>query len=326
VLLLGEKHTTAGVGTDAEDARQDVHRWLEDLAFEAPECLDVLVESPYGPGHPDPALPVERLERYKFPLIAVEHAFYSCRDTDLERQERCFSQRLRYHRLNSHEIRDNWAMTQLFFAYDEDVFSKAGLAIQGDYWARRRVLYDFLIGKDTGAEARQLFEQYLAELVRETFILGHDDPRDVAFEVARYMDLYRVFMPSYRRWVDEGLARCPALDRKRFEDVYGDVCMSQPEIAPVMWTIPMDVGCFLELFSRKGEAERRKGPAGCSEGRFAEKRNVIILSGASHTVRYGEFLERYFGARAWNFSSPDIDQQRIVFEPPFDFFGPRAPE
>ncbi len=351
ILLLGESHK---VDTLCQSSlAYSIHRWLIELAIEAPECLDIFCEQVtnkkikketnilgklfgLNKRHKETDEtkhiilthimdPISRryLKNYDSPLDAVRDTFRVCNNLTQGNQGLCPLPSLRYHVVDSRTV---GKMENPFIEMSPKVFELGTKRITfvAEYVnVNHMEIWGYFSGLDRSKTSKQKFEAYSLMLFEGIL----DDPIEY---VNRYLD-------NYFKIIDRTLKKVRNLiDLEKFKDClynasifteptfkdfsgdeYSDIYKSSYLFFSVLYCTQMDVYFLLRWFQ---EYDLKKpGPSGCKDYKVAK--NTIFYGGAKHQITYAEFFKEYFNV------TPDIDiihrdmDQCMFLSEEFDFFA-----
>ena len=326
ILLLGESHYNTGLAkTTGNNDVYEVHRWLSDLAHEAPECLDLMVETPYIT-RPVPiygSWEYPNLGQYQSPLEAIEDIFRSCHTTDIDKKQKCHSPMLRFHYLDFrrwNEINGVGGTYWIFFGIlknQPNALEIAELHLHNQYWERRGDLYNFVLGLDPRPQNQLFFEQYLSDFRHVVY----DDTPETSNSY-RNVD-YRDFLDAFRKLTTKESHKLKGLDWTQALQILSQLYLKMYQsIAFTLFIIPMDLYCLMRIFIQYDSTKMSRGPSGCQALTYTKNKNIIVYAGLSHIDLYRRFIEKYFEIQPTiNILDFKSGHQFIVLDPPFDFFA-----
>jgi len=318
ILLLGERHETSNLCSDTlleENYAYEVHKWLVQIAIDAPSCVDIFTETYYK--NIGKCKEKGKLSTFSAPLSAVECEFERLiNDGDLPPY-------VRYHNI---DIRLLEGIQFPISEWTMKVFSKTNLGGQEGLYmfikitqtrhmfsGQESVLIGHLLTMDRSENARKIHDEFMHELFQKA---------SLAYDKNKYSLIY----DKYVRLIDKEFSKS-SLDKNKtlllLSNIYlRDINKSHFDLYSILLAIPMDLYFLVRLFIKFDETKLQRGPKGCRMKKDVTANNVIVYGGAQHIKIYTEFFESYFNIVEPTLMIGDInnESQCIEFDEPFDFY------
>jgi hypothetical protein len=327
ILLLGDYHTNKYLCTEKSHQDQgmpdgpswpvyDVHQWLGDLAKNAPECLDVFLETQY-------LLPYSQtggkpLKDYENNIEAIEDEFKICLTPIVNVKEKCYSNKLRFHYIDVRLFSEKNIIYNPFVPIsqkpniDRQKLSKQienVLSRLMNEKYNKKTLYSYLLGIDKNDMTEAVFHDFIFELYQ---LMGVP---------INYRGL-KEYMELYFQKIDKELAKMHhSIDKDEFLNTLLEIYL-EPNKSPMnIIGITMDIYFLSRLFIVFDQNKMNRGPVGCRNSQYQQIKNAIVYAGALHIDIYSEFLKKYFTVDPKIDIKQPYNNQCIKLDPPFDFFA-----
>lgn len=347
ILLLGERHDTKGLCSEYDLSLKggriyEVHKWLGDLAKNAPECLDILVEQPFLLNDQEYEKEIDRgtdLISYSSPLAAIIKEFEKCQI--ILKKDPCYSPHLRYHYIDLRRIvTGKSAVVQMgnlvYEGYSTMVKYKFNFPVSWvdvlletdfKYVDDERTILSYVIGVDLSQSSQEIYEQYMISL--------SENLKEQASQIYYGIDLDPftydhkrdfLYMKNLHNKINKEVEKMDtSIDRKEFLETLLNVYLDHQglSLGEKIFLIPMDLYLLTRLFINFDQAKMNRGPPGCHQNKIIK--NAIIYAGWDHTDIYDAFIAEFFGV----YPEIEVDLQMgkksqsqcIKFLQPFDFFA-----
>ena len=340
ILLLGERHSNTGIcpETFCQEKGEnchvyEVHKWLGDLAKNAPQCLDIFLETDYLLPYSKKSVMAYKdnaLKKFDNGINAIESQFRQCLTVEAKQKEQCYSDQLRFHYINVRDYIYNWGkneypITQLYQLkpyFFGQMLKKVDLMYmkeEDNFQKHREIIYSYILGIDRSENAEREFYNYLADLRGQSGMWTPNKDGKVIFY--DNSDAKKYFKKFFENIDKEASKLNPNINKKKFFDILLDIFVTESITRPIMiLDVPMDVYFLLRLFIVFDEKKLYRGPVGCRDSEYVEIKNAIVYGGSAHTDIYSLFLQKYFEVEPQIFVEQDAENKCINFESPFDFF------
>ena len=84
----------------------EVHQWLGDLSKNAPECLDIFLETEYLYASNEEQIGGSPLKNFNNGIAAIKDEFKDCLTNIAKNKDRCYSDHLRFHYIDVRKYQD----------------------------------------------------------------------------------------------------------------------------------------------------------------------------------------------------------------------------
>lgn len=319
ILLLGDRHYNRSLCPSLIDS-YEVHQWLYQLSFMAPQCLDLFVEQSYlkEPPTPSPRSPLKPHQRpliaFNSPLEAIRETFHECYQVNKQQCHKQFHQ-LRYHYVDLRQMIGggsplivNWILQhRKIFRYYNPKFNDL-----------RSTIYHYLLTLDQSKRAREYYLSYIHDIYAAFPEIRSDNLPFDLFSNDAYLYRYFILIRKELRKLD------PLINQQQFLLTLCQVYMDDPPeyLMRHLLCIHQDVYLLLRLFMVYDPKKIiSRGPLGCRYDDYHQNKNIIVYTGSLHTQYYKRFLWKMFQIQPTLFQNPsEDDYQCLEFEQPFDFF------
>lgn len=294
-LFLGEFHETRSLCKNGYST--EVQDWLYDLSQEAPECLDLFVETKYILEETEPfyELTYGGLKNFHNPAEAILQNFRNCN----VRHNKVCRDNLRFHFVDAryflfsgHKVSNplsNFAQLTYSYKRTADI----------SYFASRvHELIAFLVygWNRQNFHGENLFQYLIATLTDEISNTSYTSREFV--ETTKYLELYFDL-------IRKELTKLP--DKTRFLSVFyelklRDIIEQDPnDLIVLLWglaLIPMDLYTLIRMFIVFEESKMQRSPAKCRK--TSSPKYIIAECGYFHAKFFNSFISTYFDIK------PDI--------------------
>jgi hypothetical protein len=298
ILILGEFHDFNK--SCKSQPFYEVQDWLYDLSQDAPECLDIFIESAM---HTEQKTTnIAKFHNFVSPLETVEEQFY---DFLTQRQ-------------NSNTTRYHFVDVRVYSENSEQYSKLLAMAIdekddKQDFYNRWKpyltMIRDYYIGftsRKNRVDSEMMTKQYISEI----FKLVYDKHiTDVTLH-QMHNEILRV-QSFIKRQLRKSFLFVPKL--KEITSKWEAVTFLS------ILNIGMDIFLLCRIFSSFDKYKMNRGPLYCQSSKFQIPKNIIIYCGDAHQKFYTFFLKQYFNI------TPKIQlhctaSKCLTFSPGFDFF------
>jgi len=277
ILLLGEYHLKLNNNDILDKQSIFVHNWLADVISKSSKCIDLMVEQEYlfyddyiGD------IPGESSMGY------VIKKFYDCYSKNKQKCRKLYPN-LRYHYI---DLRNEviWLLVKYI---DEDLRFIKELSNTNYINKVLRVSFEYLVGENVDLIIVNDFIEKLHKYNNKIFKKEGDTLKKLKIDTKDAFD-------EYRDLICKSLSKCPFIYKKikiiisAFIEAYTSTKID-PLISLVC--IPMDLYCIIRMFQNYDINKLQNGPPKCIDSIYGINRNIILFTGAVHTMNYMTVLK-----------------------------------
>lgn len=311
LLILGEKHDMDSICQEHPDV-QEVQNWLWDLAKDAPECLDLFVETFYR--EPPDFANLGDFKTNVAPLASIRSIFEDCSMNNKE----C-PKALRYHfvDIRSFHEKDTAYVDLLNLVLNHVKLDTEKLQEFYTKWGKNiNNVRDYILGftNDHKDETREFMQDLFFHTYPQQTIHQH--------VIQSLMHEIEFIRKAIRRQLKKSILFMPQVQEvivKYAKETF------QTHILNII-SRAMDIFLLARLFSQFDKNKMHRGPSFCQSLEFRKVKNAIIYCGDDHQSFITFFIEQYFHIKPAHSSFcnfDDVTNQCMAFDIPFDFFRPR---
>lgn len=331
LLLIGENTSEGG---SCDDDFSPVHKWLYELAKNAPVCLDLFVEAKIKGLDAKVSNGLEDndfidssetmmkhaekdLNKYQSGINAIASTFNQC---DIRTHAECPIEKLRYHLIDARYFKNNISPMVVLFKEKIKILGGTGDQSEKDqleenYDAAERfaknhfkTLLHYFMGFKDDEENRTIFEEYIRIHTKGILL----EIPDIEGYMAEYLKLIKKQIKKNKSFNDNKDKKIKNFYNRLFK-VYENR-RNETTIFKILLAIPMDVYFLLRYLHRYDDNKNRV--IGCDSDTAY---NSIVYASAEHLKTYTEYFKEL------NFK-PEIKKihentgRCMTLDDEFDFF------